>query len=177
LKNQKFATITLTAILLMITSYSTVMTSISQGQVFAQQNNIASMSTTTTNRTQVPQVNNQQNATTTEAITQPANKTFYVFTAEVADLNETKLGIKADVFTLPIMEVNKGDTLAVHFYNLEKVGGDRHSFSIREPYNIDKDLGPGENGIISFKADHEGIFQYYCKYHEPAMTGQLVVRP
>jgi plastocyanin len=51
------------------------------------------------------------------------------------------------------------------------------AFSIREPYNIDKDLGPGENGIISFKADHEGVFQYYCKYHEPAMTGQLVVRP
>ena len=75
------------------------------------------------------------------------------------------------------MEVNKGDFVTVHFYNLEKQGGDRHSFTIGGPYNIDKDLGPGENGIITFKADHEGIFQCYCKYHEPAMTGQLVVRP
>jgi len=154
-----------------------IVTSKSQGAVFAQQNNNASMSTTTIKTTQVPQVHNQQNATTSGVGIQPGNKTFYVFTAEVAGLNETKLGIKKDIFTLPIMVVNKGDYVTVHFYNLETVGGDRHSFTIREPYNIDKDLGPGENGIISFKAHHEGIFQYFCKYHEPAMTGQLVVRP
>lgn len=112
---------------------------------------------------------------TIPTLTKPGEKEFYLFTAEVEDLNETKLGIKADVFTLPIMVVNKGDNVTVHFYNLEKEGGDRHSFTIGEPYNIDKDLAPEENGIVSFKADHEGIFQYYCKYHEPAMTGQLVV--
>jgi nitrous oxide reductase len=177
LKNQKFVIISLVAILAMITSCFTILTSINQGTVFAQQNNNASKSTTTTKIPQVPQVNSRQNATISGTVIQPSNKTFYVFTAEVADLNETKLGIKADVFTLPIMEVNKGDYVTVHFYNLEKVGGDRHSFTIQQPYNIDKDLAPGENGIISFKADHEGIFQYYCKYHEPAMTGQLVVRP
>ena len=112
---------------------------------------------------------------TIPTLTKPGEKEFYLFTAEIEDLNETKLGIKADVFTLPIMVVNKGDNVTVHFYNLEKEGGDRHSFTIGEPYNIDKDLAPGEHGITSFKADHEGIFQYYCKYHEPAMTGQLVV--
>ena len=112
---------------------------------------------------------------TIPTLTKPGEKEFYIFTAEIEDLNETKLGIKADVFTLPIMVVNKGDNVTVHFYNLEKEGGDRHSFTIGEPYNIDKDLAPEENGIISFKADNEGTFQYYCKYHEPAMTGQLVV--
>jgi len=170
LKKQKFAVIVLAAVLVVvISSYSTM------GLVYAQRNNSASMSPSTTNMTLAPQVSSKQNATTTAAVPQPANKTFYVFTAEVPDLNETKLGIKADVFTLPIMEVNKGDSVTVHFYNLEPQGGDRHSFTIGAPYNIDKDLGPGENGIITFKADHEGIFQYYCKYHEPAMIGQLVV--
>jgi plastocyanin len=177
LKNQKFVIISLVATLAMITSCFTILTSINQGAVFAQQNNNASKSTTTTKIPQAPQVNSRQNATISGTVIQPSNKTFYVFTAEVANLNETKLGIKKDIFTLPIMVVNKGDYVTVHFYNLETVGGDRHSFTIQEPYNIDKDLGPGENGIISFKADHEGIFQYFCKYHEPAMTGQLVVRP
>ena len=166
--------IVLAAILVVvISSYSTTM-----GLVYAQRNNSALMSTSTTNMILAPQVSSKQNATTkAAAVPQPANKTFYVFTAEVPDVNETKLGIKADVFTLPIMEVNKGDSVTVHFYNLEKKGGDRHSFTIGVPYNIDKDLGPEENGIVTFKADHEGIFQYYCKYHEPAMTGQLVVSP
>jgi plastocyanin len=30
---------------------------------------------------------------------------------------------------------------------------------------------------VSFIADHEGIFQYYCKYHLPVMVGQLQVVP
>ena len=146
-----------------------------QNRVFAQGGNASSLSVISTNETR----SNVTGTTTTTipTLTRPGEKEFYLFTAEVEDLNETKLGIKADVFTLPIMEVNNGDNVTVHFYNLEKEGGDRHSFTIGEPYNIDKDLGPGENGIISFKADHEGIFQYYCKYHEPAMTGQLMVSP
>ncbi len=144
-----------------------------QKLALAQGSNASSSTSTNETKTNVT-------GTTTATIptlTKPGEKEFYIFTAEVEDLNETKLGIKADVFTLPIMAINKGDNVTVHFYNLEKEGGDRHSFTIGEPYNIDKDLGPGENGIVSFKADHEGIFQYYCKYHEPAMTGQLVVSP
>jgi plastocyanin len=34
-----------------------------------------------------------------------------------------------------------------------------------------------ENGNVTFTADNEGIFPYYCKYHLPLMVGQLAVLP
>jgi plastocyanin len=75
------------------------------------------------------------------------------------------------------MVVNKGDTVTVHFYNIENEIGSRHSFTIGAPYNIDKDLARGENATATFTADQVGVFQYRCKYHPPEMTGQLVVLP
>jgi plastocyanin len=48
-------------------------------------------------------------------------------------------------------------------------------FTIGAPYNIDKNVPAEQNETIVFKANHEGIFQYYCKYHLPTMQGQLIV--
>ena len=45
------------------------------------------------------------------------------------------------------------------------------------PYNVNLNLGQGKNGSISFVANEPGIFRYYCEYHEPTMSGQLVVLP
>jgi plastocyanin len=45
------------------------------------------------------------------------------------------------------------------------------------PYSIDLELAPGRNGTVSFIAKNPGIYQFYCEYHEPTMTGQLVVLP
>jgi len=39
------------------------------------------------------------------------------------------------------------------------------------------ELGQGKNGSTSFVAKDPGIFRYYCEYHEPTMSGQLVVMP
>jgi nitrous oxide reductase len=68
------------------------------------------------------------------------------------------------------MIVNKGDNVTVHFYNVDPNTSERHSFTIGAPYNVDKDLIGGESAVTSFIADHEGIFQYYCKYHLPAVV-------
>jgi plastocyanin len=105
------------------------------------------------------------------------NKNFYLFTTEIEGVNETKLGLSGDVFSLQTMVVNKGDNVTVHFFNLEKDKSERHSFTIGAPYNINKDLAGGENATISFVADQKGIFQYHCIYHPPEMIGQLVVLP
>ena len=35
----------------------------------------------------------------------------------------------------------------------------------------------GESAVVNFMADHEAVFQYYCKYHLPVMVGQLQVVP
>jgi nitrous oxide reductase len=103
------------------------------------------------------------------------NKTFYLFSSENEGINETKLGIPGDTYNLHTMVVHKGDNVTVHFYNLEIDENERHSFTIGAPYKIDSDLVGNEHAVIKFKADHEGIFQYFCKYHPITMTGQLVV--
>lgn len=96
----------------------------------------------------------------------------YLFNSHVPDANETKLGIPTDLFAPSSITVNKGDTVTIHFYNTE---AEPHTFTIAAPYSIDKNVSPGQNTTIVFKADHKGIFQYYCKYHLPTMVGQLTV--
>ena len=106
------------------------------------------------------------------------NKTFYLFTSANQDINQTLLQIPPDSFSPSEIAVNKGDTVNIIFYNLEKPpNGDRHSFTIGAPYNIDKDLDPGQHSVISFKATQDGAYQFYCKYHLPTMRGELIVLP
>ena len=130
----------------------------------------------------------QQNNTTTTTTTQsimPAssNKTFYVFSAEVAEgFNETAASIPGDIYSLPVIEVNRGDSVTVHFYNTEEkeqgVPEERHAFKIdAQPYSVNIDNAPGESGNATFTAEQEGVFPYYCIYHLPTMTGELVVLP
>src|ERR671915_2022332 len=124
------------------------------------------------------------NATTPITTTQPimpvsSNKTFYVFSAEVEGLDEATARILGDIFTPPIIVVNRGDSVTVNFYNTEQETEERHSFTIdAQPYSVDIDIAGGESGNATFTtADQEGIFPYYCKYHLPTMVGQLVVLP
>ena len=122
----------------------------------------------------------QNNATTTTQSIMPAssNKTFYVFSEEVEGVNETAAGIAGDIFSLPVIVVNKGDSVTVHFYDTEVAKEDRHSFTIdAQPYSVDIDIAGGESGNATFTADQEGIFPYWCRYHLPTMTGELVVLP
>jgi FtsP/CotA-like multicopper oxidase with cupredoxin domain len=69
----------------------------------------------------------QQNSAATTQSIMPAssNKTFYVFTAEIEGLNETAAKIAGDIYSLPEIEVNRGDSVTVHFYNLDETG-ERH---------------------------------------------------
>jgi nitrous oxide reductase len=116
-----------------------------------------------------------QRPTTIPTLTKIGEKEFYLFTAEIPDVDEEKLKVAGDAFSLTTIVVNKGDRVTVYFYNVDPVKTERHSFTIGAPYNIDKDILSGESSVATFTADHEGVFQYYCKYHLPAMTGQLVV--
>ena len=124
----------------------------------------------------------QQNNMTTQSI-MPAssNKTFYVFSVEVEGVNETAARVAGDIYTLPIIAVNRGDSVTVHFYNTEPTEEEtveRHAFTIdAQPYSVNIDIAPGESGNATFTADQEGIFPIYCIYHLPTMTGQLVVLP
>lgn len=130
----------------------------------------------------VAQQQSNMTTTTTQSI-MPAssNKTFYIFSAEVEGVNETAARVAGDIFTLPVIVVNRGDSVTVHFYNTEPTEEEtveRHSFTIdAQPYSVNIDIAPGESGNATFTADQEGIFPIYCIYHLPTMTGQLVVLP
>jgi plastocyanin len=130
----------------------------------------------------VAQQQDNTTATTTQSI-MPAssNKTFYVFSVEVEGVNETAAGVAGDVYSFPIIEVNRGDSVTVHFYNTEPTDEEtkeRHSFTIdAQPYSVNIDISAGESGNATFTADQEGIFPIYCIYHLPTMTGELVVLP
>jgi plastocyanin len=103
---------------------------------------------------------------------------FWLFNSNIPDFNETAMGMPHDIYSMPIMSVFKGDLVIIHFFNTEKTSGDHHSFTIKdEPYNINVELGPGQNKTITFDADTTGIFSYYCIFHQPTMRGQLIVHP
>ena len=107
----------------------------------------------------------------------PGEKTFYLFTSEVENVDENKLKVAGDSFSVHTLVVNKGDKVTVHFYNVDDVKTERHSFTIGDPYKVDIDLGFAQNGNATFTADETGLFPYYCRYHLPVMTGQLLVLP
>jgi nitrous oxide reductase len=100
---------------------------------------------------------------------------FFLFNTELPAFNVTEF--PPDDFSLKILEVNQNDNVTIYFYNMEAPTGDRHSFTINAPYDINLDLGQGKNGSASLVAKDPGIFRYYSEYHEPTMRGQLVVIP
>ena len=168
----------LTTVIVVIAGIATITTfdvtsQASQKLAFAQGSNEASSSMTSLNETG----SITTTATTVPTLTTPGMKEFHLFTAEIPDVDEEKLKIAGDAFSIPTMIVNRGDNVTVHFYNVDPNTSERHSFTISAPYDVDEDIAAGESAVVSFMADHEGVFQYYCKYHLPVMTGQLEVVP
>jgi plastocyanin len=103
-------------------------------------------------------------------------KEFYLFDSEIPGFNETEMGMPHDIYSMPVMAVFKGDKVVIHFFNIEELGGDDHSFTIYQPYNIDVIVHPGENKTITFVANTTGTFVYLCTFHQPTMRGQLIVQ-
>ncbi|MFZ0345405.1 MAG: cupredoxin domain-containing protein [Nitrososphaeraceae archaeon] len=114
---------------------------------------------------------------TIPSMSTPGEKTFYVFTGEVEGVEEEKLRIAGDTFDVKTLVANEGDKVNIKFYNVDEVQTERHSFTIGDPYKVDIDVGFAENGNATFTAEQAGVFTFYCKYHLPVMTGQLVVLP
>ena len=107
----------------------------------------------------------------------PQTRDIYLFTMVDEHIGEEELAIPPDQFSHDSIVANEGDTIKIHFYNLEPVESqERHTFTINDPpYKIHKDINAGENVLIEFKATESGIFDYICTYHQPTMRGQLVV--
>jgi plastocyanin len=142
---------------------------------------ITNSGTTTTNTsTPTTTTTPQQSGNLTQTVSSvasPTNRTFYLENLEIEAMPK-KFGIPSDVFSLTQIAAKQGDTVTINFYNLEQSGGSQHSFVLHNgPYNVDQEVDPQQNTTITFKATQAGVFQYFCKYHPPTMTGQLIVLP
>jgi nitrous-oxide reductase len=83
-------------------------------------------------------------------------------------------------FTPDIIRVKKGDTVHLHITNVEQAHDATHGFTVGS-YNVHSSLEPGKHVDISFKADKEGTFPFYCTEFCSAlhleMAGYLLVEP
>ena len=75
--------------------------------------------------------------------------------------------------------VNKGDTVTFYLTNLERAEDETHGFTV-DLYNVHTSLEPGKTVAVTFKADKEGVFPYYCTEFCSAlhleMMGYLLVK-
>jgi nitrous oxide reductase len=168
-----------------ILSIILVSTAVASSQMASAKNTEASTSPFTSTQRQVAASNtpNQTNASGLSSLSQSATtiRIFNIYTTHVTGFNEIKGVQKAnltdDQYSLQTLLVNQGDKIVVNLYNMEAPSGDRHSFTIDAPYNVNIDTAQGGNGTAAFVADHVGIFKFYCKYHIPSMVGELVILP
>ncbi len=103
----------------------------------------------------------------------PQTRVFYLFNGSLP-FNQTVFGIPHDTFTPDRMTVNRGDTLEIHYINIEDTP-EKHSFTMDAPYSTNYIVDQGKNVTITFKADLPGVFRYYCIFHQPTMTGYLTI--
>lgn len=59
------------------------------------------------------------------------------------------------------IEVQKGDHVTIYMTNLERAEDETHGFTI-DNYDVHMSIEPGKTASISFVADNEGVFPYYC---------------
>lgn len=82
--------------------------------------------------------------------------------------------------TPEIIEVQEGDTVKLHFTNLERAEDEVHGFAMYGQ-NIQLSLEPGKTASATFVADKAGVYPYYCTEFCSAlhleMQGYLLVTP
>jgi nitrous-oxide reductase len=82
--------------------------------------------------------------------------------------------------TPEVIEVEEGETVALHLTNLERAEDETHGFAISNE-NVQMSLEPGKTVSATFKAEKAGVFPYYCTEFCSAlhleMQGYLLVKP
>ncbi len=125
----------------------------------------------------------------------PATRTFYLFDGTLPFSERTFYNIPHDTFVPDTITVDKGDHVVIHYINIEDVS-ESHTFTMDLPYKFDATLygnatqqgvvgtypnvgnivlSQGQNATITFTASWAGTFRYLCEFHQPTMTGYLVV--
>ena len=82
--------------------------------------------------------------------------------------------------TPEIIEVEEGETVSLHFTNVERAEDETHGFAIRG-FDVNLSVEPGKTVSATFNADKPGVYPYYCTEFCSAlhleMQGYLLVTP
>jgi plastocyanin len=125
----------------------------------------------------------------------PTTRVFYMFDMSLP-FDEGVWNIPHDTFLPNTITVNKGDHILIHFADTEATP-EGHTFDIDPPYTFNAIvyknttqgggiaatfsnvpgviIGQSQNATITFTANWAGTFRYICHFHQPTMTGYLVV--
>jgi plastocyanin len=114
---------------------------------------------------------------------QPADAAVTVLTQAVA-IKETgprptvrKFG-EVYAFAPSFFAVHRDQPTAVSFWNLQP--DDEHDFMLTDPdlnVLVKVTLPPLQRTSYVFTFHREGLFNFYCTMHQPAMSGQILVLP
>ncbi len=78
-----------------------------------------------------------------------------------------------------IIEAEVGDIVSIHLTNLEQAQDETHGFTV-DLMNVHASVEPGKTASITFSADREGVFPFYCtelcSLLHLEMQGYLLVR-
>lgn len=109
----------------------------------------------------------------------PQTRDIYLFTMVDEDIDEEGQGIPPDMYSQDTIVAKQGDTVRIHFYNVEPVETqEHHTFTINDPaYKTHNDINAGDDTVIEFTASKAGVFEYFCTFHQPTMRGEFVVLP
>jgi plastocyanin len=101
-------------------------------------------------------------------------QTGYIFVSQSSGAVKGLRGSGGSYSTNPTYTFNKGGVESIHMINEDYQTHSKHNFNI-DQFNVHtKDLGYFQTQTVTFIADKEGTFQYYCTIH-PEMKGNIVV--
>ena len=117
---------------------------------------------------------------TRTTVPSPQTRPVYLFTTTL-NFDETNASkafgtdIPHDYFAPDRITVNQGDKVLIRYYNTEDKP-ENHTFTMSySSYNFNKVLQFQQVADFNFTADTPGVFRYECTFHQPTMTGYLVV--
>lgn len=103
----------------------------------------------------------------------PATYRYDIFT-NTLDFDEDVWGLPYDIWTPNAIFAHVGDTITINVHNIEKAD-EVHNFRVGAPFGIDRDIPQNESASFTITPTEAGIYSYVCTYHQPTMTGHLIV--
>src|SRR2546428_11637481 len=105
----------------------------------------------------------------------PQTRDIYLFAQDLSFSAPSNLNSDY-IYSSSQITVIRGDTVTIHFYNPTDKA---HSFTIGAPYTNDVVVAAQstaiQNANITITTSQPGSFAFHCKFHQPQITGTILV--